>query len=141
MLIHQKLFQSFLLYYKRQTLWDEEGPSEAEVMSWTPEEFKTYLTTKNFMMIILNIVVHGLPFLLDHLMVVEITADESPPSTPSVANVTGVLRAQEFHRSVKRDIAHYQDLNDDKGFRIWNRGFKTDEEKLLSKKCRSLCMP
>jgi hypothetical protein len=48
MLIHQKLFQSFLLYYKRQTLWDEEGPSEAEVMCWIPEEFKTYLTTKAF---------------------------------------------------------------------------------------------
>jgi hypothetical protein len=48
MLIHQKLFQSFLLYYKRQTLWEGEGPSEAEVMCWTPEEFKTYLTTKAF---------------------------------------------------------------------------------------------
>jgi hypothetical protein len=48
MLIHQKLFQSFLLYYKRQTLWEEEGPSEAKVMCWTPEEFKTYLTTKEF---------------------------------------------------------------------------------------------
>jgi hypothetical protein len=31
MLIHQKLFKSFLLYYKWQTLWEEEGPSEAEV--------------------------------------------------------------------------------------------------------------
>jgi hypothetical protein len=40
MLIHQKLFKSFLLYYKQQTLWEEEGPSEAEVMGWTPEEFK-----------------------------------------------------------------------------------------------------
>jgi hypothetical protein len=29
MLIHQKLFQSFLLYYKRQPLREEEGPSEA----------------------------------------------------------------------------------------------------------------
>jgi hypothetical protein len=48
MLIHQKLFQSLLLHYKRQTLWEEEGPSEAEVMCWTPEEFKTYLTTKAF---------------------------------------------------------------------------------------------
>jgi hypothetical protein len=24
---------------------------------------------------------------------------------------------------LKRDIAHYPDLKDDKGFRIWNRGF------------------
>jgi hypothetical protein len=47
MLIHQKRFQSFLLYYKQQTLvWEEEGLSEAEVMCCTPEEFKTYLTTK-----------------------------------------------------------------------------------------------
>jgi hypothetical protein len=31
--------------------------------------------------------------------------------------------AQEFQRSVKHDIVHYPDLKDDKGFRIWNRGF------------------
>jgi hypothetical protein len=48
MLIHPNLFQSFLLYSKRQILWEEEGRSETEVMCWTPEEFKTYLTTKAF---------------------------------------------------------------------------------------------
>jgi hypothetical protein len=35
----------------------------------------------------------------------------------------GALTAQEFRQSVKRDITHYPDLKDDKGFRIWNHGF------------------
>jgi hypothetical protein len=124
MLIHQKLFQSFLLYYKRQTLWEEEDPSEAEVMCWNPEEFKTYLTTKAF---------HD-----DHAQYCglrsAITSRSSngsgnqggsrlSPSAPGVANRTGALTAQEFRRSVKCGIAHYPDLKDDKGFRIWNRGF------------------
>jgi hypothetical protein len=74
-LIHQKLFKSFLLYYKWQTLWEEEGPSEAEVMCWTPEEFETYLTRKAFHDDLLNIMVHGLAFLLDHPTVVETKAE------------------------------------------------------------------
>jgi hypothetical protein len=75
MLIHQNLFKSFLLYYKRQTLWEEEDPSEAEVMCWTPEEFKTSLPQKHFMMIMPNIVVRGPLFLLNHLLVMETKAE------------------------------------------------------------------
>jgi hypothetical protein len=97
MLIHQKLFKSFLLYYKRQTLWEEEGPSEAEVMCWTPEEFKTYLTTKAF---------HD-----DHAEYCGPRSGISPrtsngignqggsrlpPSAPGTANRTGALTAHEF---------------------------------------------
>jgi hypothetical protein len=121
MLIHQKLFQSFLLYYKRQRLWEEGGPSEAEVMCWTPEEFKTYLTTKAF---------HD-----DHAKYCGLwsafpsrsskgsgnqVGSRLSPSAPGVTNGTGALTAQEFCQSVKCDIEHYPDL---KGFRIWNRGF------------------
>jgi hypothetical protein len=151
MLIHQKMFQSFLLYYKRQTLWDEEGPSEAEVMCWTPEEFKTYLTTKAFHD-------YHAEYCGPRPAIPSKSSNgsgnhggcRSSPSTPGVANGMGALTSQEFHRSVKWDIAHYQDLKDDKGFRIWNHGFvskakmhhthlvldetyvpKTDEKKLF----------
>jgi hypothetical protein len=103
MLIHQKLFQSFLLYYKQRTLWEEDGPYEAKVMCWTPEEFKTYLTTKAL-----------------HDDYAEYCGPRStgisprtsngignhggsrlPPSVPGTANGTGALTAQEFRRSVK----------------------------------------
>jgi hypothetical protein len=40
----------------------------------------------------------------------------------------GALTAQVFRRSVRRDIAHYPDLKDDKGFRIWNCGFVSIEK-------------
>jgi hypothetical protein len=127
MLIHQKLLKSFLLYYKRQTLWEEEGPSEAEVVCWTPEEFKTYFTTKAF---------HD-----DHAKYCGPRSATPPrssnssgnqggrrsspcaPCAPGVTSGTGALTAQEFRRSVKRGIAHYPDLKDEKGFRIWNSGF------------------
>jgi hypothetical protein len=70
--------------------------------------------------------------------------------------------AQEFHRSVKRFIAYYTDLKDDKGFRIWNCGFvskkatmhrthlvldeayvpKTEEEKAVFQEMQVfICMP
>jgi hypothetical protein len=120
-------------------------------MCWTPEEFKTYLTTKAF---------HD-----DHAKYCGLRsavpsrasngsgnqgASRFSPSAPGVTNGTGALTAQEFRRYVKRDIAHYPDLKDDKGYRIWNRGFvskakmhhthlvldetyvpKTDEEKAV----------
>jgi hypothetical protein len=97
MLIHQKLIKSFLLYSKRQTLWEEEGPSEAEVMCWTPEEFKAYLTTKAF---------HD-----DHAEycgprygIPPISSNGSgnqgvsrlTPGAPGAANRMGALTAQEF---------------------------------------------
>jgi hypothetical protein len=93
-------------------------------MCWTPEEFKTYLTTKAF---------HD-----DHA---EYCGPRSTvPCKPSngngnqggsrlspgalgTTNGMGALMAQEFRQSVKRDIAHYPDLKDDKGFTIWNCGF------------------
>jgi hypothetical protein len=93
-------------------------------MCWTQEELKTYLTTKAF---------HD-----DHAEYCGPRSGISPRtsngignqgrsrlphSAPGAANGTGALTAQEFRRSVKRDIAHYPDLKDDKGFRIWNCGF------------------
>jgi hypothetical protein len=100
-------------------LWEEEGPSDAEVMCWTPEEFKAYLTTKAF---------HN-----DHAKYCgprsaipsrssngsgNQGASRLSPSAPGVTNGMGALTAQEFCQSVKHDIAHYPDLKDDKGFRI-----------------------
>jgi hypothetical protein len=78
------------------------------------------------MMIMLNIVVHS-----PRSAVPSRTSNGSgnqgasrlSPSSPGVTNRTGALTAQEFRRIVKCDIAHYPDLKDDKGFRIWNRGF------------------
>jgi hypothetical protein len=83
-------------------LQEEEGPSEAEVMCWTPEEFKTYPTTKAF---------HD-----DHAEYCgprSATPSRSsngsgnqggsrlPPSAPGASNVTGALMAHEFQQSVK----------------------------------------
>jgi hypothetical protein len=124
MLIHQKLFHYFLLYYKWQTLQGEEGLSEAEVTCWTPEEFKTYRTTKAF---------HD-----DHAQYCGPQSaipprssnssgnqggSRSSPCAPGVTSGTDALTEQELHQSVKCDITHYPDLKDDKGFRISNCGF------------------
>jgi hypothetical protein len=127
-------------------------------MCCTPEEFKTYLTTKSF---------HD-----DHAKYCGPRSGISPTtsngignqggsrlphSTPGAANGTGALMAQEFRQSVKRDIAYYPDLKDEKGLRIvvlyqnqkctiltlyWMRlmSQRLMKKKLFSKKCRSSCM-
>jgi hypothetical protein len=93
-------------------------------MCWTPEEFKTYLTTKAFHD---DHAEYCGPRSATHSRMSNgngIQSGSKPlPNTPSVAPGTGTLTAQEFRRSVKRNIAHYPDLKDDKGFRTWNRGF------------------
>jgi hypothetical protein len=124
MLFHQRVFKSFLLYYKHKTLWEEEGPTEDEVMCWTPEEFTAYHTSKAY---------HD-----DHAEYCGPHSNKTPRTSngtahkggnrlpaqaPSAGKRTGELTVQEFRRSVQRDIAHYQDLRDNKGFRVWNRGF------------------
>jgi hypothetical protein len=35
MIIHQKKLRAFLLFYKQKTLWEEEGPTEDDVLGWT----------------------------------------------------------------------------------------------------------
>jgi hypothetical protein len=40
-LVHLWKFKSFLLYYKSKTFWGE-GPTDDDVMKWTPKEFKKY---------------------------------------------------------------------------------------------------
>jgi hypothetical protein len=71
-----------------------------------------------------------------------------------------VVTVKAFHRGVKRDKSHYEDLKDDKYFNTWNRDFvvtahiyhthfvlddtydpKMDVDIAVSKKCRHLCMP
>jgi hypothetical protein len=113
MLIHQKdvsvipvVLQATDIMGRRRSL-----TSEAEVMCWTPEEFKTYLTTKAF---------HD-----DHAeycgtrSAIPLRSSNGSgnqggsiltPSAPGVANGTGALAAQELCRNLKRDIAHYPDL-------------------------------
>jgi hypothetical protein len=39
MIIHQKNLRDFLLFCKWKTLWEEEGPTEYEVLEWNPREF------------------------------------------------------------------------------------------------------
>jgi hypothetical protein len=132
-------------------LSEEEGPSEAEMVCWTPEEFKTYLTTKSFHD---DHIEYCGPRSTSHPRASNIGGiqggSRTPSSAPGTTSGTSALTAQEFRRSVKRDIAHCPDLKDDKGFRIWNRGFvskvkmhhthlvlneayvpKTDEEKAV----------
>jgi hypothetical protein len=48
MIIHQKKLQAFLLFYKWKMLWEEEGPTEDEVLEWTPCEFNAYCKSKEF---------------------------------------------------------------------------------------------
>jgi hypothetical protein len=157
-LLYQRMFKSFLLYYKIKNLWEEEGPTEDEVMCWTPEEFKAYLTSKAY---------HD-----DHAKCCGPHSNKTPRTSnekehkggnqppaqaPSAGTGTGELTVQEFRQRVKRDIAHYPDLKDDKGFGVWN-GFvakakhiihilflakltyqKLMKKRLSSRKCRSLC--
>jgi hypothetical protein len=47
MLIHLHRFKAFLLYYKSKTCWGD-GPTEDNVMLWTPEYFSQYCCTKAY---------------------------------------------------------------------------------------------
>jgi hypothetical protein len=44
---HNKL-RAFLLFCKRKTLWEEEGPTEDDVLGWTLHEFNAYCKSKEF---------------------------------------------------------------------------------------------
>jgi hypothetical protein len=46
MIIHQKKLRAFLLFYKLKTLWEEEGPTEDDVLGWTLREFNAYCKSK-----------------------------------------------------------------------------------------------
>jgi hypothetical protein len=43
-----KKLRTFLLFYKRKTLWEEEGPTEDDVLGWTLHEFNAYYKSKEF---------------------------------------------------------------------------------------------
>jgi hypothetical protein len=45
MLVHLQKFKAFLLYYKSKTCWGD-GPTEDNVMLWTPKDFSWYCCTK-----------------------------------------------------------------------------------------------
>jgi hypothetical protein len=47
MLIHLCRFKEFLLYYKSKTCWGE-GPTEDDVMLWTPKDLSQYCCTKAY---------------------------------------------------------------------------------------------
>jgi hypothetical protein len=47
MLSHLHRFNEFLLYYNSKTCWGE-GPTEDEVMLWTPIDFHQYCCTKAY---------------------------------------------------------------------------------------------
>jgi hypothetical protein len=71
-----------------------------------------------------NSVVCGLPVIHGHLTLEAFKVGVKAQLVRLVLPLEQAQKtAQEFRRSVKRDIAHYPDLKDDKRFRIWNRGF------------------
>jgi hypothetical protein len=47
MYTHLCSFKSFLLYYKSKTCWGE-GPTDDDVMNWTPKDFKKYCSSKAY---------------------------------------------------------------------------------------------
>jgi hypothetical protein len=47
MLIHLRRFKALLLYYKSKTCWGD-GPTEDDVMLWTPKYFSQYCCTKAY---------------------------------------------------------------------------------------------
>jgi hypothetical protein len=51
MYAHFRTFKSFLLYYKSKTCWGE-GPTDDDMMNWTPKDFKKYCLSNDIMMII-----------------------------------------------------------------------------------------
>jgi hypothetical protein len=48
MIIHQKKLRAFLLVYKWKTLWEEEGPTDDDVLGWTLHEFNAYCKSMEF---------------------------------------------------------------------------------------------
>jgi hypothetical protein len=47
MLIYLRRFKALLLYYKSKTCWGD-GPTEDDVMLWTPKYFSQYCGTKAY---------------------------------------------------------------------------------------------
>jgi hypothetical protein len=48
MLTHCRTIKAFLLFYKRNILWDDQPPTEEGVMGWTKSDFKKYCQSKNY---------------------------------------------------------------------------------------------
>jgi hypothetical protein len=47
MLVHLCKFKAFLVYYESKTCWGE-GPTEEDLMKWTPKDFEQYCCTKAY---------------------------------------------------------------------------------------------
>jgi hypothetical protein len=114
MRIHLRMFEAFLLYYKRKccelsTLLDDNDV--ADIMSKTG--FHEYCGSDAFT---IDNTTGGLPT----------QSSPNPKFDPTMAGMVSAvdsLFVKEFRRGVKRNKTHYEDLKDDKYFNTWNRGF------------------
>jgi hypothetical protein len=113
MLIHRRRFKALLLYYKSKTCWGD-GPTEDEVMLWTPKYFSQYCCTKAY---------HD-----DYAAVCTTTRLKLPQRTGSYGNLrngSGSSRMAfpaaiyEVHPGVKQDKLFNQDKKDEEDFNAW----------------------
>jgi hypothetical protein len=117
MLAHLRIFKSFLLYYKSKTFWGE-GPTDGDVMNWTPKDFKKYCSLKAY---------HD-----DYAVVCPTTSLKPSQQVGIYGNIrrgktngSGAssmacpLTIHEFHRGVKQDKTFYQDMKHNRDFNAW----------------------
>jgi hypothetical protein len=104
MTVHIRMFNAFLLYYKRRSRDCMYPPDEEVVLEYTKFLFNEYCRS-------------------DHYTedVNEYGKNDSSTLQP-YSSQGNSLTVQEFCRGVKRDKAHYENLKDDKYFNSWNRG-------------------
>jgi hypothetical protein len=105
-------------------LWEEEGPTEVDVLGWTLCEFNAYCKSNEF---------HDDD--AEYSRPCSATPMRSPngagnnggsagtTNTGGNAFAGGPMTAQEFRQAIKRDKTHYEDLTKDSGFSAWNRNF------------------
>jgi hypothetical protein len=104
MIIHQKKLRAFLLFYKRKTLWEEEGPTEGDVLGWTLHEFNPYCKSKEL---------HDDDAKCSRQCSVTPMRSSNgagnygvsmgTTNTSSIASAGGLMTAQEFRQAIKRD--------------------------------------
>jgi hypothetical protein len=124
MIIHQKNLRTFLLFYKGKTLWEEEGPTEDDVLGWMLCEFNAYCKSKEFHD---DDAEYSRPRsttpMRSYNGAGNYGGSTGTTNTGSIASAGGPMTAQEFRRAIKRDKTHYEDLTKDSGFSLWNRNF------------------
>jgi hypothetical protein len=109
MMVHIRIFNAFLLYYKRRRRDHTYPPDEEDVLEYTKLVFNEYCRSDQY---------------TEDVSTVGLSSTNMAKTDPQTYSSQGnSLTVQEFRRGVKRDKAHYENLRDDKYFNSWNRGF------------------